>query len=135
MLFNGYYTETEGAGELLISATGKITAKFTNNRFSKNTTLYAKWILQHKRGARCTGKKMVITGDRQTNDKQNSAFDSYKYMYEANCISCGGVINMYTNESDLSKGVFHDITNYGGQCPRYYCSECQGWIYYPSDWK
>lgn len=134
MLFNGYYTGTEGTGELLISATGKITAKFTNNKFSTNTTLYAKWILQHKRGARCTGKTVVITGERQENDGKNEKYANLKYMYDSNCIKCGGEFIIYTDETNLDQGDFHTIKDYGGQCPRYYCSECNGWIYYSSDW-
>lgn len=135
MLFNGYYTGTEGKGELLISATGKITAKFTNNKFSTNTTLYAKWILQHKRGERCTGKTVKITGKRQENDGKNEKYANLKYMYDSNCTTCGGKYIIYTDETNLEQGDPHTIKDYGGQCPRYYCSECNKWIFYPSDWK
>lgn len=41
--FGGYYTGTSGAGEQLLSPTGYITSNFTNDRYSSNVTLYAKW--------------------------------------------------------------------------------------------
>lgn len=41
--FGGYYTGTNGTGTQLINASGYITSSFTNNRFSSNATLYAKW--------------------------------------------------------------------------------------------
>lgn len=136
MLFNGYYTGTEGAGELLISATGKITAKFTNNKFSTNKTLYAKWILQHKKGARCKGKQYYIDSDPKKNDEKNKNYpiSTYPYMYDAYCGTCKGGITIYAENNKLDKSKPYDIKNYGGQCPRYYCSECNKWIYYSSDW-
>ena len=41
--FGGYYTGKNGTGTQLINASGYITSSFTNNRFSSNATLYAKW--------------------------------------------------------------------------------------------
>ena len=39
--FGGYYTEQNGAGDKIIDESGNIVA--SKNRFSSNTTLYAKW--------------------------------------------------------------------------------------------
>lgn len=42
--FGGYFTGTSGTGTQLLSPTGYITGNFTNNKYSSNATLYAKWI-------------------------------------------------------------------------------------------
>ena len=41
--FEGYYTDSNGNGTQMISASGYITSSFTNKKYNSNTTLYAKW--------------------------------------------------------------------------------------------